>query len=46
MNRIDSWAGKLESIFEQFDEDSSGYLDRTEIVELLNDIADDMGLSA
>jgi Ca2+-binding EF-hand superfamily protein len=46
MNRIDSYAGKLETIFMQYDEDGSGYLDRTEVVELLNDISDDMGLSA
>lgn len=44
MNRIDSYADKLDSIFEQFDEDGSGFLDRIEVVELLNDIADDMGL--
>lgn len=45
MQQIDEFGKNLSKIFIQYDDDSSGALSRDEVVELLNDLCDQMGLT-
>lgn len=45
MQQIDEFGKNLSEIFIQYDDDDSGALGREEVIELLNDLCDQMGLT-